>query len=103
MKIVRPGNVGRPKGLPKTGGRKPGIRNRDIASIWEMLDELKCDPLRGLAEIAIDPTVDKKLRARCYSDIGQYVYARRQSVAITDANGDNLPIVHVVLPDNGRT
>ena len=46
------GKPGRPKGLPKTGGRKKGTRNKATASIREAIEAK--DPIGRLFEIAAE-------------------------------------------------
>lgn len=70
----------RPKGLPKTGGRQPGTPNRKTHELAEKLDKLGCDPIEGLALIAIDKETAPELRVRCYAELAQYVYAKRKAV-----------------------
>lgn len=91
-------------GHPKHGGKKKGTLNRITRDIIEKLDELGCDPIEGLALIALDSRNPVKLRAKCFSDIAQYVYPRR--VAQTIGNPDGSPVnpvsVMFYIPDNGR-
>lgn len=85
---------GKPKGSPKTGGRKPGSVNRITADIMHALAELRCDPIRGMARIANNRKNEAGLRLKAYSDLAQYVYPKRRSVEITpgkvDPNGAEL-------------
>jgi hypothetical protein len=56
--------MGRPKGLAKTGGRKLGTPNRNSQVLSERLESLGCDPIEGLAKIALDPAT-KQLPIGC--------------------------------------
>ncbi len=69
----------RPPGLPKTGGRKQGTLNRSTQAIIDKLDELGCDPIEGLARIAMDVDSPRELRVRCYAELAQYVYPKRKA------------------------
>ena len=71
--------MGRPKGLVKTGGRKAGTPNRNIQDLIEALDGLGCDPIEGLARIALDPTTKLELKVRCFAELAQYVYPNRKA------------------------
>lgn len=68
----------RAKGHPKTGGRKVGSRNKPIASVLARLEQLKCDPVEGLASIATEAREegDSELAAYCYRCLLPYVYPR---------------------------
>lgn len=46
----------------------------------ERLDELGCDPIEGMAKIALDPQTPIELRARMFSDLAQYVAPKRRAV-----------------------
>ena len=64
----------------KSGGRRAGTPNKRTQELSERLEELGCDPVDGLARIAQDESASLELRARCYSDLMQYVYPRRRAV-----------------------
>jgi hypothetical protein len=74
------GNVGRPTGLPKTGGRKKGTPNKATLTIAERFEDLGWDPLAGLAEIVKDPKNTPELRARCHWEAMAYLYPKRKAI-----------------------
>lgn len=37
----------------KTGGRKPGSRNKRTQQVEELLEAMKCNPIEGMAKIAL--------------------------------------------------
>lgn len=78
------GRGGRPPGLPKTGGRRKGTPNKATLTIAEKLAALGWDPLEGLAGIAMDLKNPPELRARCHSDVLQYLYPKRRPVDISN-------------------
>jgi len=92
---------GRKPGLPKTGGRKPGSLNKITADIQHALSLLKCDPIVGMARIAMNTKNDIALRARMYAELAQYIYPKRRAVEITpgktDATGAQLVPLDVLL------
>jgi len=72
--------MSRPKGLPKTGGRIAGTPNRNTLALIERLENLGCDPIEGLANIALDPTTKPELKVRCFAELAQYVYPKRKAI-----------------------
>ena len=46
--------VGRPKGLPKTGGRPKGVGNKATADIKAAAREYSADALKELARLAVE-------------------------------------------------
>ncbi len=82
----------RPRGLPKTGGRAKGTPNKRTQSVMERLEALGCDPIEGLAHIAMNKKqklgvrkdVPIELRAQMYKELAQYVAPRRKAVEIED-------------------
>ncbi len=74
----------RPKGLPKTGGRTKGTPNRRSQTVAEKLEALGCDPIEGMAKIAMDRKNRIELRAQMYKELAQYVAPRRKAVEIED-------------------
>jgi len=78
------------KGLPKTGGRAKGAPNRRTQRIMEKLEALGCDPIAGLAHIAMNKkqklgvrkNVAVELRAQMYKELAQYVAPKRKAAEI---------------------
>ena len=71
---------GRKPGTPKTGGRKQGVPNKSTAAVAERLRELHCDPVTGLATLAMDETVDVAVRARIYTELLKYLAPQLRSI-----------------------
>ena len=82
--------VGKPKGSPKTGGRKKGTKNKKSQAVQDKLDEMNCDPIEGMAKIANDAIAvgDVKLAFDAYKELAQYVTPKLKSIEHTGANGD---------------
>ena len=72
----------RPKGLPKTGGRRSGTPNKRQHELVVKLEQLGCDPIEGLARIAMASETALELRVRCYAELAQYVHAKRKAVEL---------------------
>jgi hypothetical protein len=64
----------------KTGGRRKGTPNKRTQQVAEVLRELDCDPIRGMAEIAANKRHPIELRARMYTELAHYVYPKRKAV-----------------------
>ena len=50
--------IGRPLGLPKTGGRAKGTPNKATQSLREKLADLGCDPVQELVRIAQNSKIE---------------------------------------------
>ena len=74
--------MARPKGLPKTGGRVRGTPNKATDALAQKLAKLGCDPIEGLAKIALDPETKAELKVRCLSELAQYVYPKRKAMEL---------------------
>jgi len=68
--------------LAKTAGRQRGTPNRATYELAAKLDKLGCDPILGIAEIAVSPETPPDLTVRCYAELAQYVHAKRKAVEI---------------------
>ena len=64
----------------KSGGRRKGTPNRRTQRAAELLEELGCDPIRGMAEIAANTEHPIELRAKMYSELAHYVYPKRKAI-----------------------
>ena len=68
-------------------GRPAGTKNKLTLSAIEKLNKLGCDPLEGMAKIAMDQSNPIDLRARMYAELAQYVAPKLKSSELTGANG----------------
>jgi hypothetical protein len=71
----------------KTGGRQVGTPNRRTQEVREQLIGLGCDPIEGMARLALDPSNSPELRARMYAELAQYVAPKRKSVDLSSTTG----------------
>lgn len=46
-----------------------------------VLEGMAVDPLIGMAELARDPDVDSKTRAKIYMELAQYIYEKKKSAS----------------------
>ena len=72
----------------KTGGRTAGTPNRKTREVTGLLESLGCDPIEGMAHIAMDEKHPPELRGRMYAELAQYVYPKRKAVEHTGAGGE---------------
>jgi hypothetical protein len=88
---------------PEGSGRQKGTKNRRNQQVADLLAELKCDPLVGLARIAMNKKVDPSVRAKCFADLAKYRYPQLRATEVTGANGGPLGLTLVdflkALPD----
>lgn len=66
----------------KTGGRKTGTPNKRTQDVTALLDRLGCNPIVGMAQIAMDTSFAPELRGRMFAELAQYVAPKRKSVEI---------------------
>ena len=96
-------SVGRPKGIPKTGGRRKGAPTKDKQQLLEMIEQTGCKhPIVGLAEIAKEShqSGDFDLAKDCYKELAQYVAPKRKAIEHSgEIETNNEPLV-VVLSEN---
>ena len=78
----------------KTGGRTLGTPNRRTVDINDLLARLNCDPIEGMARIAMDSTTPIEIRARMYAELAQYVAPKRKAVQV-DAGDANRVIFNI--------
>lgn len=71
----------------KTGGRKAGTPNKRTTMVTERLEALGCDPIEGMALLAMDPANSPDLRGRMFAELAQYVAPKRKAVEI--GSGDH--------------
>ena len=77
----------------KTGGRKAGTPNRQTASIEAKLAALKCDPISGMAKIAMNAKAPLDLRAKMLSELAQYVSPKRKAIEHSGEGGGPVMLI----------
>ncbi len=82
----------RGKPRPPNAGRKKGTPNKETRTIEEKMRELKCDPIQGMANIAMDEDNTPELRGRMFAELAQFVLPKRK--AVEHSGPDNQPIRH---------
>ena len=76
----------------KTGGRTIGAPNKRTLEAMQKLDELGCDPIEGMALIAMDESNSIELRAKMLAELAPYIYPKRKTMDIA-SNNDGLTII----------
>ena len=76
----------------KTGGRAIGSPNKRTLEAMQKLDELGCDPIEGMARIAMDESNSIELRAKMLAELAPYIYPKRKTMDIS-SNNDGLTII----------
>ena len=71
----------------KTGGRVAGTPNKRTQDVIERLALLGCNPIEGMARIAMDEANSPELRGRMYAELAQYVAPNRKAVEHSASEG----------------
>jgi len=71
----------------RRGGRCKGTLNKRTQAVAERLETLGCDPIEGMAEIAMDKSQPMQLRATMYRELAQYVAPKRKAMEMTGEKG----------------
>ena len=74
----------------KTGGRKAGTPNKRTTELVVRLEALGCDPIEGMALIAMDVSNTPELRGRMYAELASYLYPKRKAVEVRPDEGPSL-------------
>jgi hypothetical protein len=81
----------------KTGGRTRGTPNRRTQDIQSLLTSMGCDPIEGMARIAMDLQHPVEVRARMYVELAQYVAPKRRAVQM-DVGDTNRVFFNIGIP-----
>jgi hypothetical protein len=68
------------------------VPNKLTADARQRLEELGCDPLEGMATIAMDPKAPEELRGRMFAELAQYVYPKRKAIDHTVTGGSAINV-----------
>jgi hypothetical protein len=77
MPITRTSGQGRPK----------GTLNKRTVEVIEKLTALHCDPIEGMARIAMNENNAIELRAKMFVELAQYVAPKRKAVEHSSDTG----------------
>ena len=92
---------GRPRGRPKGSarvpgsGRRKGTPNKLNAMAAEILASLKCDPLTGMARIAMNKNNPVELRFRAWAELCHYRHPKKKAVEITGDAGQYVLAIQI--------
>ena len=78
----------------KTGGRNVGTPNRRTQDIQALLTRIGCDPIEGMARIAMDTQHPVEVRARMYAELAGYVAPKRKAIQL-DSGDTNRVIFNI--------
>jgi len=90
-------------GAREGAGRPKGVPNKSTQELAEMLDAIGCEPIMGMAKIAMDTNNAIELRAKMFAELAQYKYPKRKAVDMSSSDGSvstgpHEIIVRVVKP-----
>jgi len=89
-------HMGRPAGVPKTGGRKKGTPNAKTKELDARLETLGFDPLKELAELVQGANdLSTTDRAEICLELLQYIYPKRKALEVTPEPEPREDIVYV--------
>lgn len=83
----------------KFGGRIKGTPNRVTADVQARLAALKCDPIEGMAQLALDPANPPELRGRMFAELAQYIAPKRKAIEIGVEPGTTASFVVFGVPE----
>ena len=84
--------AGRPKGLPKTGGRKPGVPNKLTVERQAQVAASGLTPLDYMLRVMRDEQADDIRRADMAKAAAPYVHPRLASTELTGKDGGPLRV-----------
>ena len=66
----------------KTGGRERGTPNRSTVAVADKLEAVGCDPIAGMAMLAMNDGNDPALRGRMYAELAGFIYPKRKALEV---------------------
>lgn len=86
--------AGRPKGLPKSGGRQKGTPNKITADIRELAQQFGEEAIKSLVEIVRDGEAPHAARVAAIKEVLDRGYGKaKQGVELTGAEGGPLETI----------
>lgn len=82
----------------KTGGRQKGTPNKRSLDVAEKLAALGCDPISGMAMIAMSQENEISLRARMFIELAQYIHPKRKALDVSTTPTQSIEDLLANLP-----
>jgi hypothetical protein len=70
-----------------TAGRRRGVPNKRTQDVAERLAALGCDPIEGMAQLALATDTPVEVRARMFAELAGYVFPKRKAVELSGDGG----------------
>lgn len=83
----------------KTGGRTSNTPNRKTAEVAERLAALGCDPIEGMAALAMDETNAPELSGRMFSELAKYIAPKRKAAEHSGEKGGSFQFTRLPAAD----
>lgn len=80
-------------GKREGAGRPRGAPNKRTLEVVERLKALRCDPITGMARIAMSKKTPLELRGRMYAELAQYIAPKRRAIE----HSADLPALEALL------
>lgn len=75
-------------GHTKSGGRKQGTPNKKTLQVEELLEQMNCNPIRAMIELAMNEAIEPALKLSALKELSQYVYSKKRSSEVSVAMGE---------------
>src|SRR5688572_8513947 len=79
----------------RRGGRQKGTPNKRTLEVIERLAQLNCDPVEGLARLAMNSRLNPELRLRAYAELLPYCFPRRRAVEHSVCDDSSAPATFI--------
>ena len=88
------------------GGRRAGTPNKATLDVITKLQALGCDPIEGMARIAMDESNAPELRGKMFAELAGYIAPKRKAIDHSSDDGSMASkmtgiTVTFVRPDEG--
>ena len=85
-------SLGRPKGLPKTGGRKRGVPNKRTGELQARIRASGMDPLTFMLALMRNAKAPLELRFEAARQAAPYCHARRSAIEHSGADSGAMQV-----------
>ncbi len=83
----------------KTGGRHAGTPNKRTVELTARLETLGCDPIEGMAQLAMDEANPPELRGRMYAELDSFLFPKRKATEIKIDDGPKVTFQFISEPE----
>ena len=87
----------------KTGGRKPGSKNRRTLAVEELIAASGCNPISFMCRLVDDEDAAPELRFAAAKELSGYLFSKKRTIAVETSTSVTFNLLEIVESSLARS